>query len=98
MRGEIDLFLENGDIAILIEVKTTLQTKDVHKLMRTLERFRRSADYKKDKRRFIGAIAGAVVEDDAMRFAHENGLYTIVQSGEAVEIVPVPEGFKAREW
>jgi len=97
-KGEIDLFLENGDIAILIEVKTTLQTKDVHKLMRTLERFRRSADYKKDKRRFIGAIAGAVVEDDAMRFAHENGLYTIVQSGEAVEIVPVPEGFKAREW
>ena len=97
-KGEIDLFLENGGIAILIEVKTTLQTKDVHKLMRTLERFRRCADYKGDKRRFIGAIAGAVVEEGAMELAHENGLYTIVQSGEAVEIVPVPEGFKAREW
>jgi hypothetical protein len=97
-KGEIDLFLENGDIAILIEVKTTLQTKDVHKLMRTLERFRRCADYKGDKRRFVGAIAGAVVEEGAMELAHENGLYTIVQSGEAVEIVPVPEGFKAREW
>jgi hypothetical protein len=97
-KGEIDLFLENGDIAILIEVKTTLQTKDVHKLMRTLEKFRHCADYKGDKRRFIGAIAGAVVEDDAVKFAHENGLYTIVQSGEAVEIVPVPDGFNAREW
>jgi len=97
-RGEIDMFLENGDIAILIEVKTTMQTKDVYQLMRTLERFRRCADYKKDKRRFIGAIAGAVVEDDAIKFAHENGLYTIVQSGESVEILPMPEGFKAREW
>ena len=97
-KGEIDLFLENGDIAILIEVKTTLQIKDVHKLMRTLERFRRCADCKGDKRRFIGAIAGAVVEEGAMDLAHENGLYTIVQSGEAVEIVPVPQGFKAREW
>jgi hypothetical protein len=33
-----------------------------------------------------------------MKLAHENGLYTIVQSGEAIEIVKVPEGFKAREW
>ena len=48
--------------------------------------------------RFFGAVAGAVVDDEAMDFAHENGLYVIVQSGEAVEIVETPEGFKAREW
>jgi len=29
MKGEIDLFLENGDIAIVIEVKTTFKAKDV---------------------------------------------------------------------
>lgn len=98
MRGEIDLFLENGDIAILIEVKTTLETKDVHKQVRTLEKFRRVSDIKGDKRRFIGAVAGAVVKGDAEEVAHENGIYVIVQSGEAVEIVPVPDGFKAREW
>jgi len=46
----------------------------------------------------FGAIAGAVVDEEAIKFAHENGLYTIVQSGEAVDIVPTPEGFKAREW
>ena len=98
MWGEIDLFLENGDIAILIEVKTTLETKDVRKHMRTLEKFRRVSDIKGDKRRFIGAVAGAVVKGDAEEVAHENGMYVIVQSGEAVEIVPVPEGFKAKEW
>ena len=48
--------------------------------------------------RFIGAVAGAVVTDEAKDFAHENGMYVIVQSGKAVEIVPTPEGFKAKEW
>ena len=53
---------------------------------------------KGDKRRFIGAVAGAVVKGDAEEVAHENGMYVIVQSGKAMEIIPVPEGFKAREW
>jgi len=97
-KGEIDLFLENGEIAILLEVKTTLETKDVYKLIRTLERYRRFSDTKGDRRRFIGAVAGAVVEDDAIKLALENGMYVIVQSGESVEIVPTPEGFKARKW
>jgi len=97
-QGEIDLFLENGDIAILIEVKTTLKAKNVGGLMNKLEKFRRDADAKGDKRRFIGAVAGAVVEGDAKEVAHENGMYVIVQSGKAVEIVPVPEGFQAKEW
>ena len=98
MRGEIDLFLENGDIAILIEVKTTLETADVRTHIERLEKFRRIADIKGDKRRFVGAVAGAVIDGDAMDVAHENGLYVIVQSGRAVEIVPVPEGFQARKW
>ena len=97
-QGEIDLFLENGEIAILIEVKTTLKAKNVGSLKDKLEKFRREADSKGDKRRFIGAVAGAVVEGDAKEVAHENGMYVIVQSGKAMEILPVPEGFQAREW
>ena len=97
-QGEIDLFLENGDIAILIEVKTTLKAKNVGSLKDKLEKFRREADSKGDKRRFIGAVAGAVVEGDAKEVAHENGMYVIVQSGKAVEILPTSEGFEARKW
>ena len=99
IKGEIDLILHDGDISILIEVKTTLETSDVRKYLKKMEEFRIYADARwRDVPRFIGAVAGAVVEDDALQCAHEHGLYTIVQSGEAVEIVPVPEGFKAREW
>ena len=97
IRGEADVFLENGDVAILIEVKTSLETADVRDHIKRLEKFRRYADVKEDRRRFIGAVAGAVVDDEAAAFAHENGMYVIVQSGEAVEIVTPPEGFTAKE-
>ena len=98
-RGEIDLFLENGDVAILIEVKTTLETKDVRNHVERMEKYRSYAEATNgDKRRFLGAVAGAIVEGDAEKFAHENGLFVIIQSGKAVEIVTPPEGFVAKEW
>ena len=99
IRGEIDLFLEDGDVAILIEVKTTLETMDVRNHIERLEKYRRYTDAKgSDKRRFIGAVAGAIVSDEAADFAQKNGLYVIVQSGRAVEIVTPPDGFTAKEW
>ena len=99
IKGEIDLFVENGDIAILIEVKTTLETADVRDHIERLEKFRRCTDAKGvDKRRFIGAVAGAVVKGDAADVAMENGMYVIVQSGEAIKILPQPEGFVAKKW
>ena len=99
IRGEIDLILHDGDISILIEVKTTLETADVRKHLEKIEKYRIYADARwNDPTRFIGAVAGAVVTDEAKDFAHANGLYVIVQSGEAVEIVQTPEGFKAKEW
>ena len=99
IRGEIDFFLENGEIAILIEVKTTLETADVRDHIERLEKYRRYTDATSgDKRRLIGAVAGAVVTDEAEKFAQQNGMYVIVQSGDAVEIVTPPDDFVAKEW
>ena len=98
--GEIDLFLDDGDVAILIEVKTTLKTADIREHIERLEKYRRYADARGigDNRRFIGAVAGAVVSDEAAQFALENGMYVLVQSGDAIEIITPPEGFTAKEW
>jgi hypothetical protein len=101
IEGEIDLILHDGDISILIEVKTSLGVAEVMQHMEKMEKYRVYANANPiidSSVHYLGAVAGAVVKDDAIKFAHENGLYTIVQSGEAVEIVPTPEGFKAREW
>lgn len=99
IRGEVDLFLENGDVAILVEVKTTLETTDVRDHIERLKKYRRYTNATSgDKRNFIGVVAGAVVTDEAAVFAHQNGMYVIVQSGEAVEIVMPPDGFAAKKW
>ena len=99
IRGEIDLLYE-GDVEILIEVKTTLETSDVRRHMERLEKYRQCFNAKAEskQKRFVGAVAGAVVKDEAKNFAHENGIYVIVQSGEAFEIVKLPEGVQAKEW
>ena len=97
--GEIDLFLDDGEIAILIEVKTSLETSDVRSHIERIEKYRRCTDAKgANKRRFIGAVAGAIASDEVVKFAQESGLYVIVQSGKAVEIVAPPDGFQAKEW
>jgi hypothetical protein len=100
IRGEIDLILHDGDVSILIEVKTTLDVADVREYIEKLKKYRIYADARwgGGDTRYVGAVAGAVVKDEAINFAHANGLYTIVQSGEGVDIVPTPEEFEAREW
>jgi predicted AAA+ superfamily ATPase len=100
IRGEIDFFLNDGNTDILIEVKTSLEIPDIHEHIERMEKYRRYFDAKDDKRprRFVGAVAGAVVKDNAKQFAHKNGMYVITQSGEAVEILPLPKDFKAKEW
>lgn len=97
--GQIDLLLEDGDTAVLIEVKTTLETTDVRKHIERMEKYRLYSNAKGNaKKHYVGAVAGAVIMGDAKETAHENGLYVIVQSGDAVEIIKPPEGFKAKEW
>ena len=99
IRGEIDLMLHDGEVSILIEVKTTLDIADIRQFLETMKKYRIYADSRwKDSTRYVGAVAGAVVDDKALQFAHENGLFVIVQSGDAIDIVPTPEGFQAREW
>jgi len=97
--GEVDLYIEDGDVAILVEAKTTLKTEDVLEHIERLEKYRRCMDAAgTDSRRFIGAVAGAVVEPNVAAFAQKHGMYVIAQSGKAFEIVPSPEGFVPKKW
>ena len=99
--GEIDLYLYDGDVVILIEAKTNLKTDDVREHIERLEKYRRCVEANQSdhrRYRFIGAVAGAVVEDNVAEFAQKHGMYVIVQSGRAVEIIPPPEGFVPKKW
>ena len=97
--GEIDLFLEDGDVAILVEAKTTLKMDHVNEHIKRIEKYRRFADAEGYvKKRFIGAVAGTVITENVINYAHEKGLYVIIQSARAVEILSQPVGFVAHEW
>ena len=100
IEGEIDLLLDDGDTAILISVKTTLETADVRKHIKKIKEYRLYIQARGicEHQKFVGAVAGAVIKGDAAKFAQEKGMYVIVQSGEAVKIVTPPKGFKVKMW
>ena len=95
--AEVDILLENGDAALAVEVKTTLTDSDVRDHLRRMEKLRRYADEHQDKRKLLGAVAGAIAPEEVKALAVKSGFFVLEQSGDTVKI-SVPEGFKPREW
>jgi len=92
---EVDVFLENGDKAMLVEVKTKLTTEKVKEHVKRLEKMRAYADLKGDKRAFLGAVAGVVMTANAKKYALGQGFYVIEPSGETFNITPPSQ---LKEW
>ncbi|MCL2319672.1 MAG: hypothetical protein FWC45_06275, partial [Treponema sp.] len=95
--AEIDILLENGDIAIAVEVKAKPKQADVDEHIERMEILRRAADRRGDRRKYQGAIAGAIMTKSVHDYALQKGFYVIEQTGDTVRI-EIPEGFKPREW
>jgi hypothetical protein len=93
---ETDVKLENGDKAMLVEVKTKLTVERINKHIERLEKMRMYANLHSDKRTFLGAIAGVVVTDEARNYALSQGFFVIEPAGENFNITP-PNG-KPKEW
>jgi len=93
---EIDIFLQNGDVAMLVEIKTKLTISDINEHIKRLEKMRAYADLRGDKRNFLGAVAGVIVQSDAREFALNNGFYLIEPSGETFNITSPYN--KPKEW
>jgi len=93
---EVDVMLENGDIAMVVEIKTKLTVERINKHMDRLEKMRKYANLRGDKRIFLGAVAGVVVTDEVRDYALNQGFYLIEPSGESFNITP-PNG-KPKEW
>lgn len=95
MYFEIDIMLENGDKALLVETKTKPTTEQVDEHVKRIEKMRTYADLRGDKRHFLGAVAGVVMEKNVKNYILKKGLYAIEPSGETFNITS-PEG--PREW
>jgi hypothetical protein len=83
---EIDGLLENGNQAMVVEVKTTLRRTDIDDHLERMERVRKYADDHGDKREFLGAMAAAITDKDTKKYALSKGFFVIEPSGEDVKI------------
>jgi hypothetical protein len=95
--AEIDVLLENGSIALAVEVKSKLTVDDVKEHIDRMGKLRVYADEHQDSRKFLGAVAGAVIPEGVKPFAIKSGFFVIEQAGDTAKI-DVPEGFIPREW
>ena len=93
---EIDVMLENGDKAMLVEVKAKLTEERINSHIKRIEKMRKYANLRGDSRVFLGAVAGVVVTDEARNYALNQGFYIIEPKGEDFNITP-PNG-KPKEW
>ena len=93
---ETDVKLENGDKAMLVEIRTKLATEDVKEHIERLEKMRKYADLHGDTRTFLGAVAGVVITPYARKYALKQGFYLVEPSGETFNITP-PDG-QPKEW
>jgi len=85
---QIDVYLQSHDTAMLVEVKADLTISDINAHIERLEKMRRYADLRGDKRAFLGAVAGVVIKDDVREYALAQGLYLVQPSGETFNITP----------
>jgi hypothetical protein len=95
---EIDITLENGDKAMIVEVKSKPSIKDIKDHIERMGKVRLHADLHGDTRKYLGAVAGMVINDNVRDFALKNGFYVVEPSGDTFNIVK-PEGkYHPREW
>ena len=94
---EVDIVLENGDIVIAVEIKASAKTADIDAHVKRLELLRRTADMRHDFRKYRGAVAVAIMNQNIRDYILQNGFYAIEQTGDTVHI-NIPDGFNPREW
>jgi len=74
---EIDLFLENGEEVMAVEVKTQLSVSAVEHHLRRLQLLRKHESEKLNDKTILAAVAGLSIDEDAREMASRLGMYVI---------------------
>ena len=93
-RCEIDIIAKNGQEIVVVEVKTTLTVRDVHKFLDVLDRFTRLLPEYKDKKVY-GAVAYLRTQDSSDVYSEKQGLFIIKATGSSASITN-QENFKPK--
>ena len=93
---EFDIIAVNGDAIVVVEVKTTLELRDVEHFMKKLEIFKQIFSEYQDKDLY-GAVAYLKQNQGSGGNAEKKGLYVIEAVGSSARITN-RDGFKAKKF
>jgi hypothetical protein len=94
---EIDLLLENSDVVIVVEVKSTLKVNDVTDFLADLGQFLDFFPRYRSYRVYAG-VAGLNIDEEADRYAYRQGLFVLGLSGEGVVQLKNDAAFSPRDF
>ncbi|MDR2592165.1 MAG: hypothetical protein LBC59_05095 [Chitinispirillales bacterium] len=96
--AEVDLFLENGEEVMVVEVKTQLSVKEVERQLKRLELLRKNEAGSLKGKIIYSAVAGLQIEEDAQEMALGLGMYVVemVEDTKSVNVIK-PSG-KLGTW
>jgi len=83
---EIDLFVVDDDTAVAVECKSRLTKEDVERHVARMNKIKRLMPKYADTK-IYGAVAGMVVDSNAIDMAQQSGLWVLAQSGETVALL-----------
>jgi hypothetical protein len=94
--AQIDLMAIDDTVAVAIEVKSRLTIAAVDEHLARMEKFRRLFPRYRDLR-VMAAVAGMVIDNEAVPHAEERGVYVIGQAGDDAVLLN-SAGFQPRAW
>jgi hypothetical protein len=94
---EFDIIAVNGDVCVVVEVKTTLRPDDITYFLNKLKHFREWMPEYANKDRIFGAMAYIRVNSNSDKMAEKNGLFTIRATGKSARIVNT-EDFQPKKF
>ena len=95
---EVDVLLANSDKVMAVEIKTKPRIEHIDGHVERMEKLRRYADLHADRRKYLGAVAGVVMNKEIKNYVFKNGFYAIEPSGETFAITPPRGLYSPREW
>ena len=93
-RREFDIVVANGTEAVAVEVKTTLEARDVHYFLDNIKNFKDYFRRYKDTK-IYGAVAFLNVKKESDLLAEQKGLFIIRATGDSARLVN-QAGFKPK--
>jgi hypothetical protein len=92
----VDILAVNGDVAVVVEVKSRLTKEDVDDFCESLQRFKQAFP-ERVNHQIYGAVAAIEFVKDIDRYAYRKGLFVIRQCGDSVELAN-DDSFQPRAW